>query len=162
LDTTLAYTNHQKVQKYAFRGALTTFRGAQMHYNYHLESLTSANFNAYLDEYETSHMTFIIIGVPFLLHVQSFCKASVLLWCMRARLTVIAAPPLFYFTSTNKVRNEICNKNHGRSASHTFLSVTPSRPMKSIILMLLMLYHNQFRFFLGSLVEHNCENATTK
>jgi len=25
LDTTLAYINHQKVQKYVFRGALTTF-----------------------------------------------------------------------------------------------------------------------------------------
>jgi len=118
-----------------------------MHCNYNLESLTSANVNAYLDEYDKSHMTFIIIGVPFLLHVQSFCKASVLLWCTRARLTVIAAPPLFYFTSTNKVRNQICYKNHGRSASHTFLSLTPSRPMKSIILMFLMIYHNQYRFF---------------
>jgi len=103
--------------------------------------LESPLLNAFLDENETSHMTSIIIGVPLLLHVQSFCKASVLLWCTRARLTV-GATTQFYFTSTNKVRNLTCNKNRGRSTSHTFLSVTPSRPMKSIILMFLMLYHN--------------------
>ena len=69
--------------------------------------LESPLLNAFSDDKETSHMTSIIIGVPFLLHVQSFCKASVLLLCTRARLTVRATTPiiLFYFNKQSKIFN---------------------------------------------------------